>query len=90
MELVQYNLGDILGIIKSNFWQLLIIFALLRKRDYFKYGLVLLYIHLFYGYKWYCYLGAYILTLVFHKSENDINDEIYNRLEDLENKIDKI
>lgn len=71
MELIQSNLGEIIATINANFWQLIIIFALILNKPYFKYGLSLLFIHLLYGYRWYIYAIIFVAICILEKNTDE-------------------
>lgn len=79
----------VLSIIENNFWQLLIIIALLSHRTCWKYGIMLLFSHLIVGYKEWIYW--IIFTLTFFIDVFDINDNMRTyyekRIKELEDKL---
>lgn len=80
---------SILSIIENNFWQLLIIIALLSHRTCWKYGIMLLFFQLIVGYREWIYWIIFILT--FFIDVLDINDNMKTyyekRIKELEDRL---
>lgn len=64
MELILSNIGEILSIIKDNFWQIFIILSMLSNKRSWKYGIILLLVHLVLGYNWVYYMIMCVAVLV--------------------------
>ena len=62
MELIAKPLAQILSIIQENFFQLLIIASMMKHKHLKGFGILLLFSHLFFGYKWYIYAIALIIV----------------------------
>ena len=63
MELLYNDLAFILSIIKDNFWQIFLIIVLLNNKKCWRYGNMLLFTQIAFGYKWYWY--ALICSIAF-------------------------
>ena len=94
MEIIESFLSDIIPIIKDNFWQFLIIIALLKSNRYYQVGLLLLFSHLFIGYHWYMYvlaLAIILLSSITFSSTNNISnkekEDYETRIKELETKL---
>ena len=98
MEIIESCLSDIISIIRDNFWQFLIIIALLNNNRYRTYGLLLLFTHLWAGYQSYAYVIVFIIifltTIVFTVDAKDYNTsqkEAYERrIKELEDKVKEL
>jgi len=80
---------QLIEIIVNNFWQLLIIIALLSHRSCWKYGIFLLFTELFWGFKWYLYTIVFIFAFIFDVFDlnQKMKSQYERKIKDLEDKL---
>jgi len=91
MEFLLNNISSILLLIRDNFWQLIIIFTLLKHDYYWRYGLILLWFQMAIGYKWWFYSIILIVIFLFDTTCKVLSNKersIYQKtIKDLEDKL---
>lgn len=71
LDTVLISLGEILTIISHNFWQLLIIIALMRIKKAKILTVILIFSHTLYGYQWWLYAIIIMIATLFCRNENE-------------------
>ena len=83
----------LLAIIVANFWQLLIIGALLRHKSMWTYGILMLFFYLFWGYKAWLFWVAFVLIFIADPIDllsGRMKSKYENRIKELENKLNEV